>query len=53
VGAGLFLAKEQTDRQIERKADGKTDQTKIMTLILVFYNFTNTSKNNSFAENIV
>ena len=38
---------------MDRKLDGRTDQTKMMTLILAFQNFANTPKNITIKENIV
>ena len=53
MGAGLFLAKGETDRQMDRKAEESTEQTGRMTLILAFHNVANTPKNNTIEENIV
>jgi 3-dehydroquinate dehydratase len=63
LGAGFFLAKGQpdrdrqtdgqTDRQMDRKVDERTEQTKVIKLILVFHNFAKTPKNNRIEENIV
>lgn len=41
------------DRETNRKTGERTDQTKIMTLILAFHNFANIPKNNAIEENIV